>query len=1244
MTTTIRLFVRSKLKPVFKSARFGRIVEKVWYVSVSSLSAYMVVVYLIPLYGLLPYILLPLKIPIEVALCITSASSGLMTGLQRIVVGEPSIIVDNSFLILNRGNQILGTCCLEVSSAPGSIYISEDGKPRYRDGMLLAMRSGLHKSATVAFEAGVNQGIPFLRLFITAASDTIDDLEGILRTEATRVEAILLASLSTVELVMLDGRNLRDAVSLNTKLLYYHENLDAPPDDFISLVTLKGVPRVLPSVEASQTGRFISTLLKQGYSASMTCVFSAAGPGRERRKLESSWRAIQARERRKEESLKDHAAKKHLISKYDEIGSETGWFDCSVYFSFKSQNQSDLERTEQGVRAVVLSIWGGESSLKLKSKKMNRRIDYRLLVRKHITKQRLHCSQLASFVNTPVQRLPSIGISQAPSFQIPSREIAENDIKIGRAVFEGRMLFEVGLRTDWLREHVAILGATGTGKTTVVKHIVARISQTTNVPWWIFDIKGSEYSDMSGLGDVLLIKPGEPGSDFSIDLIDPEVGNDEANAHSTFVMLRELLKERSEASDLSPAMEKLLRESIMKVASTADVGCSSQGLLDTIQDISAKDRIGNLTRDALLNRLEILTREPLGTILSGGKDAVDLSKLLQRRVVFDLQNVARIGGMDAARLLYNLIAKRIFDYAMRRGIVPGLHHVVVLEEASNLVPESYTRHTAADVTTGESMVMLQRATGQAVVVVATRPNISSNILANTAIKIIFRLPYDSKTGERFLSLNEDQGKYLTSLKRGRALLSIPHAETFEIATTPFRPPETISEEHIVKHDSGLRKEGIGVEKQSQPAQSGTVIFDRLGQFGNHLVAHLASVEMLTESEIRDYVSSLDSSSREDIEEILRDLVSFGTVERESFSLVPGGIIYTLPGKAPQAIRNVIIHRILAFLEDDEEVTVSDSGTDLPDLVFSDKAILIQPDHLKSSSMKNVVASIRRCMRNLGTGVSELFVIVRGSVAAARLRDMLSNSSEFEAVTVVPAFPSSLESMMDIFRSKTESSSDLKSSRQGPDKLALLGAMHDVGTATSRAVQIRLWFELIQEFVALSGGRIGWDSTMEFIDTTALQSAKGRTTPLMKDEGRRALTELLADEVLTAIRVGSDIGVPGWERGLWIVNSSILRDLKVSVIASFEQEFARQGLRMERDHGYYDFCVGNTSYVVFPTQQQLSTLMNLHNDVACRKCESVRVVCILTAAEYLEDSAITPSNLTILTIEDNVGRLSGVTPV
>ncbi len=61
-------------------------------------------------------------------------------------------------------------------------------------------------------------------------------------------------------------------------------------------------------------------------------------------------------------------------------------------------------------------------------------------------------------------------------------------------------------------------------------------------------------------------------------------------------------------------------------------------------------------------------------------------------------------------------------------------------------------------------------------------------------------------------------------------------------------------------------------------------------------------------------------------------------------------------------------------------------------------------------------------------------------------------------------------------------------------------------------------------------------------------------------------------------------------------------------------------------------------MIFPNQQQLNTLLHLHSDMACRICKSTKVVCVLTASEYLEESVITPSNLIVRTMDDNICAL------
>ena len=608
--------------------------------------------------------------------------------------------LDKDTFFLNINNKIIGISCLEISSASGSINIDENGIPKYNASMLLAIRSGMEKGVNLVFEGGAFEGKPFLRFFINLQGHDSEIIKEILRREATRVEAVLLASLNMVDLRMLEDDELLSVIQ-SIIGCSISELSETKTNDFskIILLSLRGNPRVHPIADASQIGTFISTIMKQGYSTSMSCVFSAAKPGRERRKLEGKWKTIQSKEKRKEETLKDHALKKKLIVQYEEIQDDLGWFDSSVYFIIKPHSFFKMDVVQDGVSGIVQSIWGGHETVKLDFKKISRSNILKILTRKHLRKQRIHVSQLVAFVNTPVRKLPIIGPEPIPMFPVPPQELMSDELVIGNTIFDGRTFSKAGLRIESLREHIAVLGATGTGKTTLVKNIIVQLSNKTNIPWWIFDVKGSEYEEIVNRiqDEVLILKPGLDNS-FKISLLDSEIENSENSAYSTFIMLRELLKERGDSSELSPAMEKLLRESVLRLRESLGDENSIRSLIDIVNELATNDRTGQMTRDALLNRLQILFQEPLSSILSGGSESVKISNLLSKRVILDLSYVARNGGMDSARILYNLVAKRIFEYAMKRGIVSGLHHVVILEEANNLVPESYSKHSSADVT------------------------------------------------------------------------------------------------------------------------------------------------------------------------------------------------------------------------------------------------------------------------------------------------------------------------------------------------------------------------------------------------------------------------------------------------------------------------------------------------------------------------------------------------------------------
>lgn len=1235
--------------------------ELAWKLGIVTCTLYLIVVYLLPSLGLMGAPSIPFKLIIELLICGVPLCMGSLVVVERLLSERVSIAIEDELLVLCLKDRMIATCCLDIASVSGSVRTGENERPEYDTTFLLALRAGMDERVSMTYEAGVLGGAPYLRLFITGAGSGPDETADLLKREATRVEAILLASLSNIELRQLKGDDLREAA-----LGLINANLDGShglsfAKSSVCLMLLAGKPRVAPSTEKSQVGVFISTALKQQYDVVFSCVFSRSKSGREQKKMERQWKTIREKETRNEDSLADQSEKRKLVRRYEKIQGSTGWFDTTVHVVIKVDECQKMQETQEGTLGIVHSIWGDDDKVLLKHRTIDRKTAFQLLLRRHMKREKIHVSRLAAFVNTPVQQLPVITASQTPNFPMPAKELVENELVIGQAVFGGRILNNIGLKTEWLREHVAILGATGTGKTTLVKHLVAELTKESQVPWWVFDIKGSEYLELLDVcnSDVLVLRPGADPS-FVIDFMDSESDSKERHAHTTFAILRELLNERGAASELSPAMEKLLREAVLLVAKKKKRGNSIQTLIETISQLAGKDRTGQMTRDALMNRLEVLSREPLGSILGGGPKAVRISELMGTCVILDLQYVARVGGMDAARLLYNLIAKRIFDFAMQRGVRPGLHHVVVLEEASNLVPESYTRHSAADITTGESMVMLQRATGQGVVVVSTRPNVSSNILANTATKITFRLPYDGPVGARFMSLDKNQERYLKTLKRGRALIVMPGIEAFELATSPFdvstythrldkrnatieygasrsdphgklpgKELEELSDRTNDKNADAISFRGL---KSERPVGA---VFDRLGELGSHVVAFLASRSMATQMEIQGLLKSIDPRIEdEDIDEVIRDLVSLGTVDREALALVPGGFLFTLPGRCLDAVREAIADYIVYRLGS-TEITLERSKTGRPDIVVDDKAILILPEHLKASSMETILDEIRECMANLGNNVTKLAVIVRGSVAAARLREIMDSREDFDAVTTISAFPTSLDAMIEGLHLQTLGNTDAKSFKTqrnlddaSPEtgQADLIGAMHDVGTATNRAIQMRLWFQLIQDFVGLSDGHVQWNVLLDFIETTALQSLKSQSAPLSVEEGKRALTELLADEVLIALRVGERLEFVNLHKGLWIVNSAMLEEFKVSVIDALRKDLRNQQGRVKRNHGYYDLCCNGVSYVVFPNQQQLNTVLHLHNNIACRTCESTRIVCVLTAAEYLDESIAMPKNV------------------
>ncbi len=551
--------------------KMHRFVDKFWiFVTLTNIS-YFLIVYILPLYTTLPVPYIPTKSFVEISLFLcTLIISGLLLW-HRLALDKLKLETEDFLLILSYGKMRIATCCLEIASVPGSVTLDSDSTPKYNTAMLLAIREGMCKKCNITYEVGIVDMKPYLRIFISSVHQNISVLRDILHREATRIEAILLASLGNVELELIRGRSLADAVvSLPSNIsLEDIDGLVRSTLEHQALLIISGTPSISPTQSSSQIGSLISAALRQGDSIRFVCTFSKASIGKNRKSMESEWKHIREREKRKEDTLADQIAKRKLIKDFDETYDNVGWFNTSTYVICTIHDDKERRMITNRISGLILSIWGGRGLLTIREIPINTRRLVRIITRRHLHATSMHVSRLAAFVNTPVQYTPAISPVETPAFSTPLPSFVENEINIGHVIYGGRKISKAGLKIEWLREHIAILGATGTGKTTLVKRIMAQLCITTKIPWWIFDIKGSEYVELVQKADpsILVIKPGFD-SGFSIGILETESDDVQYMVESTFQLLRELLKEHNTSSELTPAMERLLYESLIKLASS----------------------------------------------------------------------------------------------------------------------------------------------------------------------------------------------------------------------------------------------------------------------------------------------------------------------------------------------------------------------------------------------------------------------------------------------------------------------------------------------------------------------------------------------------------------------------------------------------------------------------------------------------------------------------------------------------
>ncbi|NHI92786.1 MAG: hypothetical protein EAX96_09825 [Candidatus Lokiarchaeota archaeon] len=458
----------------------------------------------------------------------------------------------------------------------------------------------------------------------------------------------------------------------------------------------------------------------------------------------------------------------------------------SIYQIIESKNVNDLRIKIKKAKAFLISIFS-DSFKKIEIDFIKRRnlksTLVNVLMRDPINELILSSDQAIGVFHLPEKITPSIITNfKIPNFDLPPKtDQKQNQIPIGEVLYQDLPLFPAFIDIEELRLNTFITGLIGMGKTEFSKNILINLSKNfPKINWMVLEWKGDYSNLIYQIDEPILVLPiGNDHLNFKINLFEPKKSNPENHANKIFSIFKESLKSsmKSEMSsyELSPQMEKITKEVLIeciKNKQKRSFTCFFQELKNYEKAFSSNNKSISMTIAAIENRFNKFVNGSLRNILNVQKSNVNFHDLMNYKVVFDFSHVIlKEGSKEEAILLMNIILKYVMDEALNRGPINELKHIVVIEDAQYLVP-SILRELP-ETTLGEDIPLLLRGVGESMISIATRPEISQDIIANSALKISFRLTTGQDTSKvsGYQNLNELHEKYLKILPKRECIVT-----------------------------------------------------------------------------------------------------------------------------------------------------------------------------------------------------------------------------------------------------------------------------------------------------------------------------------------------------------------------------------------------------------------------------------------------------------------------------------------
>ena len=403
---------------------------------------------------------------------------------------------------------------------------------------------------------------------------------------------------------------------------------------------------------------------------------------------------------------------------------------------------------------------------------------------------------LAALTGLPRREVPGLRVMQAGYFDVTSEVGREQSVELGK-ILDGqdRAVGAMRVPLATLNRHALVTGATGSGKSQTIRHLLEQLT-AAGIGWLAIEPVKSEYAAMAvrlaGTGPdnesgraVTLINPADPESvPLSVNPLAPEPGYP-VQAHID--MVRALFVAAFDAPEPFPQiMSQALQRSYEECGWDPLTGAGRADLdvppavptlarlqaaaLAVIDDVGYGRELQADMRGFVDVRLRSLRTGSAGRFFEGGHPA-DITALLDRNVVLALEDVAN--DEDKAFVIGTLIIRIVEHLRLRSKTAPadGLRHVIVLEEAHRLLRAGRAGASAHAVELFAGLLAEIRAYGEGIVIAEQIPaKLVPDAIKNTALKVLHRLPAadDRQLVGATMNLDADQSRQVVSLPPGEA--------------------------------------------------------------------------------------------------------------------------------------------------------------------------------------------------------------------------------------------------------------------------------------------------------------------------------------------------------------------------------------------------------------------------------------------------------------------------------------------